>query len=836
MQRSNFSELAHKRTVAAIKENNKTTEASNISSIADISDNEQKQVHSSVVKDKNVYNGIVKEENALAEAVKEEKSHSDMVKTERSFVLPEKKSITDSKPISQKTAKKDSKRQKKNSEKVIVFYGGNAAANAVESEIDNSDDKGLKTLKSGTMATITVGEILKPEKITKGVRRRKKFNKDKTAQNIKNLGIKAEFRNQMKDTFLQANNSSKKALNTGGKAILKSIRSEISEIGEDNLAFKAVDDAISTVETAVSIEKGTVAVVNSGITAAKAIKNTSVAIVKAPKNISSAAKVFSRNIKKMQKVMRMKNAHKLKLARKTFQNGVRYVAQVIISTAKSAAIKIFASFFVIIILIIAIIGGVIAAVCSFLWQTPTDLDTTQMVKLIAELDYNRQKAYFDKGITAVELEKKNDNEKGKYYGCIYKLAVNVPAENEEIIVGDQLASEGAVAICKVTVNRMDGSGKSLKPTYSGFNKTFNSSDEMLEEYRWTTDDYMNALAYLQVKNENLGWFENLFGWAGEYKLKTSLETLHKATYEQNIVVVDDNYGEDKKSYSFTNSIFTTSYYGDDETIKYIFGRKYSVDYLIQNDMIRFDDDDLKNKMEKERYEYIRKYGNFGVANLNFPLALEDDELISDRISKHFGKQLILEYEPPEPPSDSHDRVYGKVTAKAGYHYANDLRAYDGDEIYAPISGLCKVNQRDERGFEFVISTAYNGNTFDFTKEGYLVKISCASTTFIPSDTPTQVSKGRLLGKVAGNVSANYKIPDSENDTDNEDIFADKLFPCCTDTAYSSISDNEYDIPKPNEDHLHIELYKLPCDFTDKGVIEKNMLAPELFFDYSKEVD
>ena len=118
----------------------------------------------------------------------------------------------------------------------------------------------------------------------------------------------------------------------------------------------------------------------------------------------------------------------------------------------------------------------------------------------------------------------------------------------------------------------------------------------------------------------------------------------------------------------------------------------------------------------------------------------------------------------------------------------------------------------------------------------MVKISCALTTFIPSDTPTQVSKGRLLGKVARNVSANYKIPDSENDTDNEDIFADKLFPCCTDTAYSGIGDNEYDIPKPNEDHLHIELYKLPCDFTDKGVIEKNMLAPELFFDYSKEVD
>ena len=32
----------------------------------------------------------------------------------------------------------------------------------------------------------------------------------------------------------------------------------------------------------------------------------------------------------------------------------------------------------------------------------------------------------------------------------------------------------------------------------------------------------------------------------------------------------------------------------------------------------------------------------------------------------------------------------------------------------------------------------------------------------------------------------------------------------------------------------MEMYKLPCDFTKKEEIEKNVMAPELFFDYSKE--
>ena len=276
------------------------------------------QIYSSVVKDENIYYDIVKEENTLvnaakeentlantvkeenifANAVKEEKGYSDTIKPEKNVVFPEKKVISDKKSISKNAdSKKVNSSIAKDSGKGLVSYGTNAAKNAVGNEIENSDDEGIRTLKKGTDIAVTAVEIIKPEdlsknKITKGVKRRTRFNKSKTAQNIQNLGIKAEFRNEVKNAVLQANNSSKKALDTGRKAILKSIRSGISEIGEDNLAFKAVDDAIGTVETAVAVEKGVVATVNSTVTAAKAIKNTSVAIIKAPKTISSAAKAF----------------------------------------------------------------------------------------------------------------------------------------------------------------------------------------------------------------------------------------------------------------------------------------------------------------------------------------------------------------------------------------------------------------------------------------------------------------------------------------------------------------------------------------------------------------
>ena len=116
-------------------------------------------------------------------------------------------------------------------------------------------------------------------------------------------------------------------------------------------------------------------------------------------------------------------------------------------------------------------------------------------------------------------------------------------------------------------------------------------------------------------------------------------------------------------------------------------------------------------------------------------------------------------------------------------------------------------------------------------------MSCSGSTFLSLGVPTIITQGQALGKVAGNMPVNYEIPSADNDTENEDIIADVLFPCCTATTFSEIDGDSFDeYPPESEAHLHIELYSLPCDFSDKDSIKENILAPELFFDYSSEED
>jgi sRNA-binding carbon storage regulator CsrA len=162
---------------------------------------------------------------------------------------------------------------------------------------------------------------LKPEKeetpkITKGNKRKTTYNKGQISHKAANLGIKSEVKNQLDNILVQANNSSKKALKTGGSAVLKSIKSGIEETGENNSAFKAVDDVIKTADTAVAVEKGITATVNSGIYVTKAGVHTVKAIKNAPKNVSVAKKQFKQKIRKVQKLKRMKKATQTKLLKK----------------------------------------------------------------------------------------------------------------------------------------------------------------------------------------------------------------------------------------------------------------------------------------------------------------------------------------------------------------------------------------------------------------------------------------------------------------------------------------------------------------------------------------
>lgn len=747
------------------------------------------------------YANTINSENKLASAVNPEKTKSNLPKAGKK-----------TSGIGYKTDRK-SKNSRKNTESNVFSYGTEAVGNSVETGIKNSDDNGLKTMGAVVGAAVTTAEILKPEDVTPP--KRKKFDKAKTGKQAAALGIKNESVGYLKTAVLQAEKSSEKAIRAAGSSVLGIIKSDIEEKAENNLAFKAVDDTIKTIDTAVAVEKGITSAVNTGVTVNKVIKESGKAVITAPRYLKN-------KVKRIQKLMRMKRTAQYKLAGKSVKEAAKTTADIIVSSAKDAAIKLGAVMLLCVVLVVMVCGAVFAAIGSFIWQTPTELDTTQILKYISELDTKQQTNWY-KGKTGVDIAKRNSGDPRKYEYYHYLIAVDVPPDIPDTAFN-----------CCVTVG-VNSRGEEISPSFSGFNKSFSSCDEMLECFQWTTDDYRAALAYLQVKNENLGWLASTFGWIGEYQLEKAARELHELTYKQ-YIVVENRHSDGTSDYNYVYPIYNTTYSSDTAKHTYYFGRKYSVKYLIDNGIIRFSDDDAENKVMKERFDYTYKYGNFAVSMLSFPLELSSDEKISDRITKHFGKQLSLKYTPPEHPDDSDKDVFGTVSKNETYHYATDISADDGDIIFSPITGLCKVTQRDERGYEYVISTSYTGNDFDFTKSGYLVKISCSSSTFISPGTPTEVTQGNSIGKVAHNTSANYNISPKDNDSENEDIFADKLFPCSASTDYHSIEENEFDIPEPSTDHIHMELYKLPCDFTDANSIEENVLAPELFFDYSNETD
>lgn len=641
-------------------------------------------------------------------------------------------------------------------------------------------------------------------------RKKKKFNPKEIAEKKKKYGIIDK-----KDSLEKILKSDEKIRPFTNNIIKTSVKNVISSYKEDSAVANAANKAINYYETA----KATTLAVTGGIRTAEKLGvgtvNTYQKLKKTAHTVQRLRKLTEQNRKAFIKKQLVKKVKAAKAATKE-----------VIKAASKKFILAVAGFFLIFILMIAVVGGIITA---FTWQTSTDLDTTLLLKVISDEDYKMQKKWFDKGKTMLEIKEQNDHASQsnhtKFDEYNYYLAVDVPPDNEP--AEDEVFDE-STANTLVEVGT-DSSGHQFNPQFRGFNESFSSSDEMLENYRWTTDDYRAALAYLQVKNDNLGWFSNLFG-IGEAQLKASAKDLHKLTYKQNIVI--KNCSNSNYNYQFVDDIYSASFANDTTKKYYYFGRKFSVKYLIDNDYVKFDENDEENnKNLKEQFENVYNYGNIAVANLTFPLELDTDEKIEDRISKHFGTQLALSYEPPTPIPD--EKAYGTVSAYKAYHYANDLSADKNDKIYAPISGLCKVFQRDERGFEYVISTAYNDNKddFDFSKDGYLIKISCSSASYLPTSTATMITKGAVIGKVADNISANYKVPDSSNDTNNEDIFANYLFPCSTSTRYSHLSHDVMEEPEPDKNHIHIEMYKLPCDFNDISSIQENVLAPELFFEY-----
>ena len=653
------------------------------------------------------------------------------------------------------------------------------------------------------------------DNVISGDRRNKSYNKADIDSKIEQFGIKAEIKNDIKKTVLEANSDIKKTVLYGGNSLKRNIKSKIEEKGEESYTYKAIDTVIKSAD---AIETS----INTIKSSTKTLRKISNGVKKSPQSTIKGINKLKNTVRKINKFKRLKRYQQSKIVNKFIKATFKKALRIVVSAFKGVTIKFLGGIIAILLLIVIITSAIVAAISSVLWQTSDELDTTQIVKYISELDYQQQNKWFQ-GKTNVEIERHNDKSSSKW-SYHYLLAIDTPPD--ELLPNGTIPPESEMHC--VYKQGMGASGNSVRVTYRGFNREFSSADDMLENYRWTTEDYRAALAYLQVKKTNLGWLANTLGWVGEMQLKSAASELHKLTYDYSIV---EKYVDgDNVTFNYVTPIAAASYSNNNGYNYYYFGRKYTVKYLIDNDMVLFSDDATENKKLKEQFNYICKYGNVAVANLKYPLKLGSGEKISDKIVKHFGKQLVIKYKPPQE-SESGSDVYGSISKTYGYHYANDLIGNAGDIIYAPISGLCTVSAESGRGYEFQISTAYSDNDFDYSKKGYVVKISCAGSTNIAVGTKKVVHKGDAIGTLgnADNMSVNYSIP-------SDCIFASKLYPCNTGTRYSDIGANEFDEPSTQYDHLHIEMYKLPCDFNNVADIEKNVLAPELFFDYTNEDD
>lgn len=826
LSRSQYSKLMHKRIIDNLKSKNNTYGFKYSDEVKNTDGYKNTIKESEPLINTSGYNNVINDFDYAFKYSEDNKNNEDIINAAPSVKIQN--SVYDIiKPETQNKYRSKVKNNikntvtNKNKKYGIAQFGKKAAVSTVKEYLNSNDsDTNESQIASTAISTFeNTAYILndKNSRLTRGERRKKVFNKASTEAKANLYGIKPLNDNKYKSSVLDVGNNIKKIANVAGTSFVSNIKNNISENAENDMTIKAIDNVILTADKIKSTNDATHIIINSG---SRIIRST-VNVPQVLHNGSMKLKSFNR---KMQKFKQLSKKQRRAVVAKSVKKSAKKTAQIIVSVAKGISLKILGILFAVLILLIVIVCAVVAAVGSVIWQTSSDMDTTQIIKYISELDYAEQSKWASKGMYAIDIDKRNSNST-KNYNYYYIVAEDVPPET----YNDGDVPDESNMHCVVRTG-YSYSGNEIEPTYHGFNKLFNSADEMLETYRWTTDDYRAALAYLQVKNDNLGWLSNLLGFVGEIQLKNSARELHKLTYESPIIEKNVDLHENTADYYCQNPIFSLTYSNEQKTNYYYFGRKYTVKYLIDNDMIKFDEDANKNAEMKEQFYNVYKYGNIVIANLQFPLDIGDNEKISDKIIKHFGKQVVLTYTPPERNDDDNE-VYGHLSKTSGYHYANDLLASSDENVYAPISGLCKSVLKSDRGYEITISTAYNGNDINYTEDGYLVKLSCIDSINISEN--QIVKRGDLIGKVGYTslYSVNYKEPSNENE-----IFADKLFPCSTGTAYRELGSNCYNEPTPEYNHLHIEMYKLPCDFSDVADIEKNVLAPELFFDYSKEVD
>ena len=345
--------------------------------------------YSAMVNDDNKYADSVLE---TKETVNEEHGHSDMVKT--------KDDITDRTSGDSDTIKPNGKKSSKNKDRYSKKDGTGItsavkeyATDTLISEMINSEDMGVQAAGIAAAATVQLN------KAVKGKLRRNKAKRSDTKSIRKAYGIKEASKKVPTSVLSNKGSSADGIVGMGGGVASRVIRNKISEAGDDDMGFKAVDNVIKGVDTAKTVKNTTKAVINTG---KRGVKTA----VSAPKKAAKGMKKLKHNVEKARKMARMSAkaakaaGRTAKAAGKAAMTTIKVTAAAIkaVVTAVVAAVQSLIAAAPVIgvcVVIVVIIAAIIAFIAAVSLKSE-DSELTKTWEYITELDCKFSHEYMEK--------------------------------------------------------------------------------------------------------------------------------------------------------------------------------------------------------------------------------------------------------------------------------------------------------------------------------------------------------------------------------------------------------------------------------------------------------
>lgn len=442
-------------------------------------------------------------------------------------------------------------------------------------------------------------------------------------------------------------NSADRINNTGNQSLYTLVRNGSADL-TDTPETNSVNSLFTVVEMGKNTQTGVAALINTVegvIYVGKGIVYAGKLVKAMPQNIKKT-KRFIKRLRKMSFKQKRKYAA-LKVKNKA--NAIKEAALKQVKAVIAAFMAVALSSLILVLFVGCLIGAIFA---SFTWQTSKPIDTTNLINYISQMDFEVQR-YVRNNTKTQEQAIAEENDIYYYYYAYNKSDTEATYEFDE----------------------------NGKPTNIRGYVPVGYYDIMADELkRYSTQDYISALSYLQVKYGNLAWYQTIVGAIGEAVLKGYARDLHNLTHSVTT-----------ETYTYHPSE------GHSVTHHYYFYRQYSVDYLVNNNILPLTQED------KEKYRYTCVYGNAASATLQYPLH-EDYNIVG-----HKGYHIN--------PNDGNMLMHSGI----------DLKCSSGDAIYSPISGWADTYTLDDGSIDIRVYTTKPNAINQNTK---IVKISMAAATVI----------------------------------------------------------------------------------------------------------